>query len=109
MREYQFVTDGYRLFAALNKLCDGENSWYNCGPSQKYLLRQIKAVDFSLIEDGQRKSFWQEKASYSTKDRKGNPVQAGDMDVALLMVYGHILFAGRSYSYAVSTLLGGFG
>lgn len=103
MKEYQFITDGYRLFSALNRLSDSENSWYNCGPSQKYILRQLKAVDFSLLGDVRRKSLFQERASYTTKDDKGNQIRAQAMDVALLMLYGHILYAGKSYAYAVST------
>ena len=103
MKEYQFVTDGYRLFSALNRLSDSENSWYNSGPSQKYILRQLKAVDFSLSGDARRKSLFQERASYTTKDENGNHIRAREMDVALLMLYGHILYAGKSYAYAVST------
>ena len=105
MKEYQFVTDGYRLFSALNRLCDGANSWYNCGPSQKYVLRQLKAMDFSLVGDARSKSLFQERASYTTKDKNGNLIQAEDMDVALLVLYGHILYVGRSYSYALSRSL----
>lgn len=104
MKEYQFVTDTYCLFSALNRLCDSENSWYNCGPSQKYVLRQIKAVDFSLVGAGRRKPLWQEKAPYTTKDSNGTQLQPENMDVALLMLYGHILYAGKSYSYAISEL-----
>ena len=102
MREYQFVSDGYRLFSSLNRLCDSENSWYNCGPSQKYILRQLKAVDFSLLESSRQKSLIQGRASYSTKDSDGSKIQATEMDVALLMLYGNILHAGKSYAYAVS-------
>ena len=102
MKEYQFVTDGYRLFSALNKLSDSENSWYNSGPSQKYILRQLKAVDFSLLGDARRKSLFQERASYTTKDDNGNQIRAQEMDVVLLMLYGHILYVGKSYAYAVS-------
>lgn len=102
MKDYQFITDGYRLFSALNRLSDSENSWYNCGPSQKYILRQLKAVDFSLLSDTSRKSLFQERASYTTRDEYGNQIRAQDMDVALLMLYGHILYAGKSYAYAVS-------
>ena len=102
MREYQFVTDGYRFFSALNRLCDSENSWFNCGPSQKYILRQLKAVDFSLNGKATSKRFSHERASYTTKDSNGNPIRADDMDVALLMLYGHVLYAGKSYANAVS-------
>jgi len=102
MREYQFVTDGYRLFSALNRLCDSENTWFNCGPSQKYILRQIKAVDFSFVGEAHRKSLFQERASYTTKDSNGDPIKAEGIDIALLMLYGHILYAGTSYAYAIS-------
>lgn len=102
MKEYQFVTDGYRLFSALNRLCNSDNSWFNCGPSQKYILRQLKAVDFSLLGDSRRRTFFQERASYTTKDDDGNQIQAAELDVALLILYGHILHAGKSYAYAVS-------
>lgn len=108
MKEYQFVTEAYSLFSALNKTCDSENSWYNCGPSQKYILRQLKAVDFSLLGETRRKNLSQERASYSTKDSNGNPIQAEDMDVALLMLYGHILYAGKSYAFAVSMFVQSF-
>lgn len=101
MREYQFVTDGYRLFGALNRLCDTENTWFNCGPSQKHVLRQIKAVDFSLIGDAHRKSLYQERAGYN-KDGEGNPILATEMDIALLMLYGQILYAGRSFTFALN-------
>ena len=104
MVEYQFVTDGYRLFSALNRLCDTTNAWYNCGPSQKYVLRQLKAMDFSFVGEDRKRSLFQQRASYTTKDCEGSPIQAEDLDVALLMLYGHILFAGRSYAYSVSML-----
>ena len=102
MKEYQFVTDGYRLFSALNRLCDSANSWYNSGPTQKYILRQLKAMDFSLVDNSSQRSLFQEKASYTTKDRAGNLIQASDLDVALLMLYGHILYVGKSYAYSIS-------
>ena len=102
MREYQFVTDGYRVFSALNRLCDSENTWFNSGPSQKYILRQLKAVDFSLVAEATSKNMFQGRASYTTKDSNGNPIRADDMDVALLMLYGHVLYAGKSYANAVS-------
>jgi hypothetical protein len=102
MKEYQFSTDSYRLFSGLNRLCNAPTSWYNSGPSQKFVLRQIKAMDFSLLGHEAGGSFFHEKASWSTKDENGNPVPAKDLDVALLMLYGHILYIGTSYSYALS-------
>jgi hypothetical protein len=103
MGRYQFVTDSYRLYAAMNRLADRPNIWYNSGPSQKYILRQIKAVDFALVGEENVKTLWQERASYR-KDENGKPILPRAMDVGLLMVYGHMLYSGTSYSYALSPL-----
>lgn len=102
MTRFQFVTDSYHLFAALNRLCDSDNEWYNSSPSQKYILRQLKAMDFSFLTEGRRKTIFQERASYTTKDSSGKGLPADDLDVALLMLYGHILYAGKSYAFAIS-------
>ena len=103
MKEYQFISDGYRLFSALNRVCAHENSWYNSGPSQKHVLRQLKAMDTSL--QGRKNTFQaaEEIAACSTKDADGNPIKAERLNVALLMLYGHILYAGKSYTEALST------
>ena len=104
MKDFQFITDGYRLFAAINRVLEGPATYYNSGPSQKYILRQVKAVDFSLVGEGNKQTLYQERASYSTRNSNGNVIHAKDLDVALLMIYGHILYAGTSYSYALSKL-----
>lgn len=103
MKDFQFVTDGYRLFSAVNRLCDGRNTWFNCGPSQKYVRRQLKAMDYSLVGQGQNRCVNQERASYSTKDSEGKPIYATDMDLALLVLYGQVLYMGRSFAVALST------
>lgn len=68
---------------------------------QKYILRQIKSVDFALVDEGSRKKIL-EKGSYSAVDSKGNPVINTDMDINLLMMYGYILYSSNSYSLALS-------
>ena len=102
MKDYQFITDSYRFFMILNRLCEGTNISFNAGPLQKYVLRQVKAMDFSLIGEPQISASFQEKASYTTKDDSGNPIKAEYMDIGLLMLYGQTLYAGTSYSYALS-------
>lgn len=102
MKESQFVTDSYRFFMVLNRLCKGTNTHFNAGPLQKYVLRQVKAMDFSLIGEPRISASFQEKASYTSKDEAGNPIKAESMDVGLLMLYGQTLYAGTSYSYALS-------
>ena len=101
MKEYQFTTDVYRLFSALNRLCDNSNVRYNFGPSQKFILRQIKTMDFHLGSEAVQKSAASERANLTFKDKNGNLVPPEDMDVALIMLYGHVLYAGTSYSYAI--------
>lgn len=102
-REYQFTTDSYRMFAAMTRLCHSPVSWYTSGPTQKYILRQIKAMDFGLVDDDARLRHFGEKGSYSVTNVTGQPIINDEMDVALLMLYGHILYAGTSYQYALST------
>jgi general transcription factor 3C polypeptide 3 (transcription factor C subunit 4) len=104
MKDYQFTTDSYRMFAAVTRLCHSQVSWYSSGPTQKYMLRQIKAMDFALVDRGRREKFFSEKGSYSAQDENGRLVINNDMDIALLMLYGHILFTGSSYAYALSEI-----
>jgi general transcription factor 3C polypeptide 3 (transcription factor C subunit 4) len=102
MREYQFTTDSYRMYAAIARLCQSPVSWYCSGPTQKYMLRQVKAMDFSLVDANRRQKNFSEKAAYSTQDKDGRTLINDDMDIALLMLYGHILYSGASYIYALS-------
>jgi hypothetical protein len=60
-------------------------------------------MDYALVDEESRKKFFTEKGSYSAQDEKGQLLVNDDMDVALLMLYGHILYAGTSYPYALST------
>lgn len=104
MKEFQFTTDSYRLFAAINRLCQAPQSWYTSGPTQKYLLRQIKLMDWTLMKEGPKKGSFMEKATYSAVDDGGRLVINKEMDIALLMLYGHILYSGTSYAFALSRL-----
>ncbi|KAI9741008.1 MAG: transcription factor TFIIIC subunit tfc4 [Cirrosporium novae-zelandiae] len=87
MSKYQFTTDTYRLYSALNFLVDAPFSWYNAGPSQKYILRQVKAMDEALTKES------------SSKNSAAPPIS--DMDIALVMLYGQVLYVATSYSYAL--------
>lgn len=59
-------------------------------------------MDYALVDEEARKRFFSERGSYSAVDNSGQPIINDDMDVALLMLYGHILYAGTSYQYALS-------
>ncbi|KAL4806915.1 hypothetical protein BDV18DRAFT_121499 [Aspergillus unguis] len=111
IKEYQFVTDTYRLFAMLSCISgDPHRSLFHSSPLMKFMLRQIKAIDFTLpdhITGGRqtkaiRESIYKERAALSTKDEKGNLIPAEEMDVALLVLYGHILYSGNSFYPALN-------
>ncbi len=65
-------------------------------------MRQVKAMDYSLVSEECQRSIVDEKAGYSTKDEHNNPIVAKELDVTLLMLYGHNLYAGTGYSLALS-------
>ena len=102
LTKYQFVTDSYRLSSALHRLADSDNVWYRNSVSQKFVLRQLKAMDFSLLVEERSQSHFQERAAYTTRDSAGTVIMAEALDISLLMLYGNMLYAGRSYTYAIS-------
>ncbi|KAB8206883.1 hypothetical protein BDV34DRAFT_75099 [Aspergillus parasiticus] len=111
IKEYQFVTDTYRLFSMLSRLCgDPHRSLFHSSANMKFMLRQIKAMDYT-IPDGTtglrsskpvRESIYQERARLSTRDENGEVIPAEAMDVALLVLYGHILYSGNSFLPALN-------
>ncbi|KAJ5157041.1 uncharacterized protein N7482_008141 [Penicillium canariense] len=108
VKEYQFVTDTYRLFSMLSHLAGNpQKSLFNSSPSMKFMLRQIKAMDFTLPDmenkpQPPRQSVWRERAALSTKDENGEPIPAYELDIALLVLYGHILYSGNSFYPALN-------
>ncbi|KAM0202550.1 hypothetical protein ACHAQD_009307, partial [Fusarium lateritium] len=85
------TSDSYRMFALLSNLCQSPVSWYTSGPAQKYILRQIKAMDDAYTE------------ADSGSDLTENKEPA--LDACVLMLYGHILFTSTSYTYALGYFL----
>lgn len=79
MRDHLLSSDSFRLFSLLCRLCQSSISWYSSGPAQKFVLRQIKAMDAGVMAG-----------------RAGAQLDAGP-----LMLYGHILFTSTSYVYAI--------
>ncbi len=88
------MTDAHRMFALLSRLCQSPVSWYTSGPAQKFILRQIRAIDNTYEQ-----LFTTQFDSSDAGDATFSKI---DMDVCLLMLYGHILFTSTSYTYAIS-------
>lgn len=148
LRTYQFCTDAYRLFAAMNLVFpyanekngkEGVNAnlVFRSGPSQKFMFRQIMSMDLNLPTDyhpeefGPVPDFMRRTRDQLQKDDRnatnkapatgngntaagnaalGPPTTAGptegmtpgEMDVVLLTLYGHLLYAGGSFPSALS-------
>ncbi|KAI0532387.1 hypothetical protein GGR58DRAFT_490450 [Xylaria digitata] len=100
MRDRQFDSDPFRMFAALCRLCPSPASWYASGPVQKYMLRQIKLMDRALVSGGGEDSEEEE-----TKVNGGRIYASKELDVTLLVLYGHILFVSNSFTYALNYFL----
>lgn len=94
----QLDSDAYRMFAALCRLCQSPASWYNSGPVQKYILRQIRVIDDSQLRVTQ--PGLQTTGPVDLSEMQG---ETRNLDVTLLMLYGHILFTSTSYTFALST------
>ncbi|TDZ23024.1 Transcription factor tau subunit sfc4 [Colletotrichum orbiculare MAFF 240422] len=97
MKVRQLDSDSYRMFAALCRLCQSPASWYNSGPAQKYILRQIKTIDASHLSSS-RSDTLSEISAAAPSDPK-------QLDVCLLMLYGHILLTSTSYTFALNYFL----
>lgn len=131
IRTFQFCTDTYRLFAAMNLFYphpnhkagkDGQmnNAVFRNGPSQKYMFRQVMNLDLNLPTDynpegyGPVPDFMRNTGEQIAKeDGDENNLFASldeqvttpkEMDVVLLTIYAHILYAGGSFPNALSYL-----
>ncbi|TVY19441.1 Transcription factor tau subunit sfc4 [Lachnellula arida] len=104
LKDYQFTTDAYRVFSALARMNNAPVSWYNSGPTQKFVLRQIKNMDYTLVDEESRKQIV-EKAAYSAVDENGRLVINEDLDLSLLMLYGYILSTNNSFQFALNYFL----
>ncbi|KAL7626946.1 transcription factor TFIIIC subunit tfc4 [Parahypoxylon ruwenzoriense] len=99
MREYQYDTDPFRVFSALSRLCPSPASWYASGPVQKYMLRQIKLMDRAITAGGTEDSGDEEGAP------SGRVYPSKELDITLLMLYGHVLFISNSFTYSLNYFL----
>jgi general transcription factor 3C polypeptide 3 (transcription factor C subunit 4) len=104
LKTFPFVTDGYRLFSAVNRICRGEITYFNSGPEQKYMLRQIKAMDFAILPPEHQANFrfTDGERVKDTQTRGGNPHGLTKHDPALLALYGHMMFVAATYSSALT-------
>ncbi|EMR71485.1 putative rna polymerase iii transcription factor tfiiic protein [Eutypa lata UCREL1] len=107
--KHQFDTDAFRIFAALSRLCPSPASWYASGPVQKFLLRQIRIMDTTLVPKqakmGREQSPSEEAEAEAEAEVEGATYPGKEPDATLLTLYGHVLFISNSFTYALNYLL----
>ncbi|KAH6661637.1 hypothetical protein F5X68DRAFT_162044 [Plectosphaerella plurivora] len=96
----QLDSDAYRMFAALCRFCQSPASWYNSGPVQKFILRQIRVIDATQIRATMPDTDIIAPPDFSTANG-----EIRNLDVCLLMLYGHVLFTSTSYTFALNYFL----
>ena len=97
MHSRQFQGDVYRLFVAAMTACKQGRETFHNSANQKYFLRQIKAMDKAVTGKAIVGA-----ASLTAKDEDGGTYIPKEFDLNLLILYGHMLAAGKSYIPALS-------
>lgn len=104
--EYSHSSSTYQLFAGVNRLFAGSSNWFNSGPTQKFILRSVKALDYALLDAASRARYSftaTERSSYTHGGRKSaNPAGLPDLDPGVLVLYGHIMAAAQSWASALN-------
>ncbi|CAG8972020.1 hypothetical protein HYALB_00008305 [Hymenoscyphus albidus] len=106
MKEFQFTTDAYRIFAIFSRLVQSPVIFYNESASQKFLLRQIRAMDYNLVSEKEKKKrHWENRAYFHSKDENGNVIRNHDLDTSLLMTFGYVLSTSGSQVIALGYIM----
>lgn len=99
----------YQLFTALHRLHSGNGTWFNGGPTQKFMMRAVKAVDFHVMDPVHRLKIPfsdQEKSGFAKKGaRLPGHVELEELDPGLLALYGHMMVDSSSYAHALNYYL----
>lgn len=104
--EYSHTSSTYQLFAAIHRLFAGTPNWFNSGPTQKFILRSVKALDYALLDPAGRARYaftGTERSSYTHGGKKdANPYNLSDLDPGVLALYGHIMAVAGSWASALN-------
>jgi general transcription factor 3C polypeptide 3 (transcription factor C subunit 4) len=106
LTDYQFTTDAYRMFIVLVRASRGSLSWFNSAPTMKFMLRQVRAMDYSITPENERTAEQDaERGLYTAVDQDGRLVINDELDISLLVLYGYMLSIGENYLEALSKFL----
>lgn len=119
VKEYRFCSDAYRLFASLNLFytdADGgkppaNQTVFRNATTQKFMLRQMSSLDARLPEDyndrgeeGPVPEFMRTIPAQEDEevDEFSEDLRPKEMDVVLLCLYGHMIYAGDTFVSALN-------
>lgn len=97
MTSFQFMSEAYNLFTGAVTISKNGLEVFHHNANQKYLLRQIKAMDQAIT--GKKRVG---AANLTGSNENGEKFVPKETDVGLIMLYGHILASGRSYISALN-------
>lgn len=91
----------YQLVSAVSRFAFGDNASFTAGPTQKFMLRSVKQIDYQALPHNVRKRFDFGMPASSLK-RRDNPEFAKDgLDVGALLNYGHMVSVANHSSSAL--------
>ena len=91
----------YQLITAVSRLAYGDNTWFTAGPTQKFMLRSVKTLDYQALSPAMRRKF-DFGMPPSTLRRRNKPEFAADgLDAGALMNYGHMVSVANHSSSAL--------
>ncbi|KAK4971242.1 transcription factor TFIIIC subunit tfc4 [Elasticomyces elasticus] len=95
----------YQLFANITRLYTGEGTWLNSGPTQKFMLRALKSVDYALLDARRRQAYHftpSERSAYTKNHtQEANRHGLAELDPGLLALYAHIMTVAGTYGSAL--------
>jgi general transcription factor 3C polypeptide 3 (transcription factor C subunit 4) len=91
----------YQLITAVSRLAYGDSTWFTAGPTQKFMLRSVKTLDYQALSPAMRRKF-DFGMPASTLRRRNKPEYAADgLDPGALMNYGHMVSVANHSSSAL--------
>jgi general transcription factor 3C polypeptide 3 (transcription factor C subunit 4) len=91
----------YQLITAVSRLAYGDSTYFTAGPTQKFMLRSVKTLDYQALSPAMRRKY-DFSMPASTLKRRTKPEFAKDgLDPGALMNYGHMVAVANHSSSAL--------
>ncbi|KAM0717663.1 hypothetical protein Q7P37_007515 [Cladosporium fusiforme] len=91
----------YQLISAVSRLAYGDNASFTAGPTQKFMLRSVKTIDYQALPPHIRKKY-DFGMPASSLQRRSRPEFTNDgLDTGALLNYGHMVSVANHSSSAL--------